>query len=129
LGALACFFVSYRESQPLKTKAIFANCEELGTIDTLRVISRKRLLEAAAWYSDASGPLDAWYRIAKKAAWKNLAEVRKTFSTADSVGAFTVFNIKGNTYRLITWIKYETQKVFIKHVLTHADYDKENWKE
>lgn len=85
-------------------------------------------MEAAAQYSDAAGPLDAWYRIAKKAAWHHITDVRKTFSSADPVGPFTVFNIKGNTYRLITWINYQSQKVFIKHVLTHADYDKEDWK-
>jgi len=85
-------------------------------------------VEAASQHADASGPLDAWYRIAKKAAWTNITDVRKTFSTADPVGTCTVFNIKGNAYRLITWMNYETQKIFIKHVLTHADYDKEDWK-
>ena len=39
-----------------------------------------------------------------------------------------MFNIKGNTYRLIAWIDYRSQKVFIRHILTHAEYDKEEWK-
>lgn len=85
-------------------------------------------MDASAKHADASVPLDAWYRIAKKAGWKNITDVRKTFSSADAAGTCTVFNIKGNRYRLITWINYETQKIFIKHVLTHAEYSKEDWK-
>ena len=51
-----------------------------------------------------------------------------TSSTADAVGTRTVFNIKGNAYRLVVWISYQAQKVFVKHVLTHAGYDKEGEK-
>ena len=94
----------------------------------MRVISRKKLVEAAAQHPEASARLDAWYRITKKADWNSLVDVRKTFGSADAVGNCTVFNIKGNSYRLITWINYQTKKVFIKHVLTHADYSKEDWK-
>jgi len=89
---------------------------------------RSQALDAGSQNPHAMAPLDAWYRITKKAAWKNISGVRQTFSTADAVGMCTVFNIKGNAYRLITWINYETKTVFIKHVLTHADYDKEDWK-
>jgi len=85
-------------------------------------------VEAGLQHPDAVSPLDVWYRITKKAEWGSIVDVRKTFSTADAVGTCTVFNIKGNSYRLITWINYETHEVFIKHVLTHADYDKEEWK-
>lgn len=94
----------------------------------MRVVSRKKLVEAATQHPDTSARLDAWYRITKKAAWNGLVDVRKTFRTADAAGSCTVFNIKGNSYRLITWINYQTQKVFIRHVLTHADYSKEDWK-
>jgi len=63
--------------------------------------------------------IDDWYRIAKNARWKHLDEVRH-FSQA--VGNFT--NIKGNSYRLIVSIDYESQIVF-KYVLTHPEYDQE----
>lgn len=46
--------------------------------------------------------------------------MRKIFPSADLVGNFTVFNIKGNHYRLITRIDYESQLLFIRAVLTHA---------
>ena len=77
-------------------------------------------------------PLDAWYRTAKGARWRNLAEVRRTYAHADGVPAgeitYTVFNIAGNKYRLITEIYYEDQTILLRHVLTHAEYDKGDWK-
>jgi mRNA interferase HigB len=94
----------------------------------LHIISRRKLLEAARKHVELTEPLDAWYRISKKAAWKSLLDVRRVFPTADSVKGFTVFNIKGNAYRLITEINYRTGRVFLRHVLTHAEYSREGWK-
>lgn len=94
----------------------------------MHVISRKKLKEAAERHGELEGPLDAWFRVAKKAAWRNLTDVRKTFSTADSVNKWTVFNIKGNQYRLITEINYVFGRIYICHVLTHAEYDRGGWK-
>jgi len=94
----------------------------------MHVISRRKLKEAATRNGDLEGPLDAWFRIAKKALWRNLAEVRKTFSSADAVGKWTVFNIKGNQYRLIAEINYVFGRIYIRHVLSHAEYDRGGWK-
>ena len=94
----------------------------------MHVISRKKLKGAAARPSDLEAPLDAWFRIAKRASWQTLTDVRQTFASADSVERFTVFTIKGNKYRLITEINYRGQRVYIRHVLTHAEYNQENWK-
>jgi mRNA interferase HigB len=90
-------------------------------------ISRKKLLEAAEKHSGLGEPLDVWYRIAKKAEWQNLADVRRVFPSADPAGKFTVFNVKGNAYRLITEINYQTGRIFLRHVLTHAEYSKGGW--
>lgn len=90
----------------------------------VHIISRKR---AATAHAGLGALLDAWYRIAKKAEWKNLAEVRRVCASADAVWKFTVFNIKGNAYRLITEINYRTGRVFLRNVLTHAEYDKGGW--
>lgn len=87
------------------------------------------LLEAAEEHGDIGVPLDAWYRIAKKAEWKNLMEVRREMPSADAVGKFMVFNIKGNAYRLVSEINYRTGRSFLRHVLTHAEYSKGAWKE
>jgi mRNA interferase HigB len=87
----------------------------------VRVISKKRLREFWEKHPDSPAPLEEWYKLTRKAAWRNLAEVRATFRHADPVGTCTVFNIKGNDYRLITKIDYGYQKVFIKFVLTRPE--------
>jgi mRNA interferase HigB len=53
---------------------------------------------------------------------------RDATRTAEAVGNFTVFNIKGNKYRLILDIDYEEQVAYFKYFLTHAEYNKEQWK-
>jgi len=58
-----------------------------------------------------------------------LAEVKKVYPTADLVLRYTIFNIKGNKYRLITRIVYRTQTVFIVAIMTHEEYDRGKWKE
>ncbi|HZD11390.1 MAG TPA: type II toxin-antitoxin system HigB family toxin [Candidatus Binatia bacterium] len=70
-----------------------------------------------------------WYTRTKHASWRSFIDLRSTFPSADRVGRFTVFDIKGGSYRLICRIEYELQKVFIRHVLTHEDYDREKWKD
>ncbi len=95
----------------------------------MHLISRKKLREAVVRHDDLESPLDAWFRITKKALWRSLPDVRKTFSSADAVGKWTIFNIKGNRYRLITEINYAGGRIYIRHVLTHAEYDRGGWKQ
>ena len=94
----------------------------------MRIISKKRLAEFWAKHPDAKQPLLAWYNITKKANWNNLAEAGQDFRHADPVGTCTVFNIKGNDYRLITKIFYARKRVLIRFVMTHKEYDKGAWK-
>jgi len=95
----------------------------------VHAISRKRLREFADTYPDCEKSLDAWYRIAKAARWSKLLDVQQVYSAAEAVGRFTVFNIRGNHYRLVTLIYYPGQTIFVRVVLTHADYDKDSWKD
>jgi mRNA interferase HigB len=94
----------------------------------LHVISKKKLDAFARQHADSGTALSAWFRSAQAAHWPNLAEVRQTYRTADSVERWTIFNIHGNSYRLITEIDYERQTVYVRHVLTHAEYSRERWK-
>ena len=89
----------------------------------MHVISKKKLREFWEKHPRAKSPLEAWYQVAKQAEWQNFADVRRTSNTADAVGRFVVFDIGGNKYRLIAVIHYNRQKLFIRHVLTHAQYD------
>lgn len=93
----------------------------------MHVITRKRLREFAARHADAGPALDAWFHAVNKAIWTTFADVRQTYNSTDVVGQYTVFNVKDDI-RIITTIDYEWRKVFIKHVLTHAEYDRGRWK-
>jgi mRNA interferase HigB len=68
------------------------------------------------------------YDIVRVAKWQSLIDVQTIFRDAEPVGNFTVFNIKGKKYRLIVAIDYEAQLIYYKYFLTHAEYDKEEWK-
>jgi mRNA interferase HigB len=94
----------------------------------MHIISRKALKEFSLKHSQSETPLDSWYRVAKQAQWCNLNEIKESYPSADLVGEYIVFNIKGNDYRLIVGINFQKQVIFIKHILTHADYDKDKWK-
>ena len=95
----------------------------------MHIISKKKLREFWVEHPRAKSPLEAWYQVAKHAEWESFADVRKTFNTADAVGRFVVFDIGGNKYRLIAVIHYDRGKVYIRHVLTHAEYDEGKWKD
>ena len=90
----------------------------------MRIISKKALQEFCEKHPNSRSSIETWYSITKKADWKSLVDVRSDFPHADLAGVCTVFNIAGNNYRLITKISYRTKKVFIRFVLSHAEYDK-----
>lgn len=94
----------------------------------MHIISRRALRDFADEHQEAETPLDDWYRTAKRLKWTSLVDVRKTYPHADAVGAFTVFNIGGNKYRLATYINYRTGRVYIRHVMTHEEYSREDWR-
>jgi mRNA interferase HigB len=94
----------------------------------MHVISRKRLKKFCLDHADACEALDDWFVTASKSSWSNLTDVQSLYPKAEAVSNFTVFNIKGNKYRLIVSINYAKQMIYIKYVLTHAEYDKDKWK-
>ena len=94
----------------------------------MHIISRKALKTFWENHADAQKPLSSWYKRARQAKWRHFDDVRRDFPTADQVGELTVFNIGGNKYRLITRLEYRWQKIFGRDVLTHAEYDKDKWK-
>jgi len=95
---------------------------------TVRIIAKKRLDEFAQQHANCTSALNQWYQVAKATEWTSLEEVRKTYPNADTVGNKTVFNIKGNGFRLITAIHYNRGAIYIREFLTHAEYDKGEWK-
>ena len=80
-------------------------------------------------HPDAEKPLRAWYKLVSRATWKTIVDVRKNYPHADSVRSVTVFNIGGDKYRLIAVVDYSKGRVFVRHMLTHPEYDKGHWKD
>lgn len=94
----------------------------------MRVITKKRIEGFQKKFSDSVASLDAWYRTVKAARWRNFAELRQDFPSADQAGRRTVFNIALNRYRLIARINYKGQRVYVLAILTHKEYDREKLK-
>jgi mRNA interferase HigB len=94
----------------------------------VHVLSKSAWRAAVLADSTLEGPIGDWHKIAKNAEWQSLVDVRKVYPHADYVHPFTVFNIKGNAYRLIVKIEYRWQMIFVKHLLTHEEYDEGRWK-
>ena len=94
----------------------------------MRVISKAAIRQFSKRYPSSLEPLLRWYQIAKRAEWRSTADLKADFGHADFVGKYTIFNIAGNKYRLIAIVKYEWQIVYVRNVLTHAEYDKGDWK-
>jgi mRNA interferase HigB len=88
------------------------------------IISKTILVEFGDKHADSIVQLNKWYETCKKANWKSLAELKKTFSSVDFVGNDRyVFNIKGNKYRLVGMIFFDIRTIFIRFIGTHAEYD------
>ena len=91
----------------------------------MRVISRRTLKDFWKKHADAEQPLKAWFHEAKAIRWKSFTDIKARYRSADALpGNRVVFNLKGNTYRLIVHIHYNTGIVFIRFLGTHAGYDK-----
>jgi mRNA interferase HigB len=99
----------------------------------MRVISKARLREFWKKHPDAEVPLTVWWKTTLAADWTDIQELRKTYPHADAVRlncdlVVTVFNIAGNRYRLITQIIYDYRRIYVKMILTHAEYSKDRWR-
>lgn len=91
----------------------------------MRPISKTALIRFYQIHPKAKEKLEAWYRACESCNAKNFSELKQTFNTADYVPEkYTIFDVGGNAYRIVTVIHYNTGKVFIRAVLTHAEYDK-----
>jgi len=92
------------------------------------VISKRPLRAFWTKHRDAEKELAAWFKIARRATWTKIAEVRELFPDADQVGRCIVFNICHNDYRLIVSVSRNWKRIYVLDVLTHKDYSKNTWK-
>jgi mRNA interferase HigB len=94
----------------------------------MKLISNRALREFAEAYPLAAPPFQGWRKVIEKNIFTNWAELKRSFGAVDKVGDKTVFDIGGNKYRIIAHVRFEKQIVYINAVLTHAEYDKDDWK-
>lgn len=104
----------------------------MGThyIISVRIISKKVLVDYYNKHKETKSQLEAWYHEVKHAEWKNPQEVKEKYGSASIIGRNrAVFNIKGNKYRLVTKINYQMKVVYIRFIGTHKEYNMINVEE
>lgn len=90
----------------------------------MRIISKSTLVDYYTRVPQSKTALEEWYEKTKKSEWTCFADIKKTFNSVDAVGNQRyVFNIKGNDFRLIVLIQFTPQRVYIRFVGTHKEYD------
>jgi mRNA interferase HigB len=93
--------------------------------ETMHIISKTILRRFSTTHPEAVPKLNSWFRALENSSPKDLNGLKQTFPSADYVPKkFTVFDVGGNAYRIVTVIHYNTQRVYIRGVFTHAEYDK-----
>jgi mRNA interferase HigB len=95
----------------------------------VNVISRRGLSGMLEGKSrEVVAEVKIWFLVARRAKWERLSDIRVQYPSADQVGNVVIFNIRHNSYRLITSTAFPKQKLYVKALLTHAEYDRGEWK-
>ena len=93
----------------------------------MNVISKSGLLKLSKKHPSVTTELGEWYKVARRADWTRLEDVRRQFRSADQIGEVLVFDIARNDFRLITTVDYPRSRVFVKALLSHKEYDRKEW--
>jgi len=95
----------------------------------MKIVSHKKLIEFYSLHHQAKLPLESWYHQAKNAKWKNFNDIKNDFNSVDAIGNQRyVFNLKGNSYRLVVVIQFNHGYIFIRFVGTHDEFNKTDCK-
>tara|TARA_B110000879_G_scaffold201849_1_gene277477 strand:+ start:424 stop:711 length:288 start_codon:yes stop_codon:yes gene_type:complete len=94
----------------------------------MHIISKKTIREATVKFPDCASALKGWYKVTENSDFTCFDDLRKTFNSVDIVGDKFVFDIGGNKLRLIALIHFNRKKIYIRHILTHKEYDKNKWR-
>ena len=94
----------------------------------MNVVSRRGLNQILKGLdAETIREVNAWYKVARGADWKDLAAVQRQFPSVDQVGHALIFDIRRNRYRLITTVYFPGRTLYIKALLTHKVYDRKEW--
>lgn len=94
----------------------------------MHIITKKRITQTKNKYPDCATALDGWRKVVEKNIFMNFADLKRTFNAIDKVDSLFVFNIGGNKLRLIASIHFDRQKLYIRHILSHKEYDENKWR-
>lgn len=97
---------------------------QIDIMHFMHVISFKTLRVFFSIHPEAEGSMKAWHSIVERAEFSDFHDVRDVFNTASLFGRYTIFNVGGNKYRIITAVHYNAKRVYVRHVLTHSEYTK-----
>jgi mRNA interferase HigB len=100
----------------------------------VRIIKEGFLVRVARDYPKAAGYLETWRQVVRRAVWRNLVELRRTYPATDAVKVQSgrrvlVFNVCGNDYRLVVAAHFNRQIIYTLRFLTHVEYSKDRWKD
>ena len=129
MSRTAPFRTTFAQGRPLGIDTTWEIYTVLVYNPLMHVIAKTALVAFWRRYPDAESSLRVWYHLIEKGVFKDFNALKVTFASVDYVGGLTVFDIGGNKYRLIASIHYNRHKVYIRAVLTHAEYDRGRWKE
>lgn len=91
----------------------------------MRIVSKKKIVDYYRNHGISKTALEVWNKKVSKSSWENLNDLKQDYLSADYIGNNrVVFNVKGNDYRVVTIIIYVSQKVYIRWIGSHAEYDK-----
>ena len=95
----------------------------------MNVVAKSRLVRFWEKNPKAEPGLLTFYKIAKKATWKDFSGVRQTFPSADIYRDCVIFDIGGNKFCLVVKIRYRIGRIYVRHIMTHVEYDRGKWKD
>lgn len=94
----------------------------------MRILGRDRLLQCGKRHADAKKALDAWFKEAENSTWQSTQDIKNRYRSADFLADNRViFNIKGNSYRLVVKVRYQNGIIVVEWVGTHAEYSKKKF--
>jgi mRNA interferase HigB len=94
----------------------------------MRVISKRPLRDFWLLHPEARPMLEEWFRKASRTVAASFPALRETFGAADYVDGYTIFDVGGNRWRIAAVIHYDKQRVYVRDVMTHAEYDRNAWR-
>ena len=94
----------------------------------MRIISKKPLKDFWERHPESRPALENWFYRARKLTAPSFPALLQTFGSADYVDGITIFDVGGNRYRIATVIHYDKQRLYVRQVMTHAEYDRNEWR-